>query len=638
MVTHSQDPSPDSSYSFNSDDSCESKEIRFTLSNPTDRLAANVIDTFIVLSPLLLVLIAPFKRMLREAILFENSFDFLLASSLCVLTVLFFSFLYKTYLTWRYGGTLGQLFMSLRVVNIWEPKEKKRVLGDHILRSAYWIFSYMLLGLPFLSIMSNEKRRCFHDRVSDMIVLSFKRGTSSPSSIEKLFARLILACVLSLGFLSLFPTFYLLYNDVKKQDHLTKFLEENGTLCPSVEMALPEWPEENGPTRLSVAMALYAAAEIEESCLKSEVDFAYRSGVESGIADLASAFVYADNTELSEKYLTAVCKDHPSSESCQMSRIIELWSEDTLTEINSLFKKFGPSPSIYVTVWGIRHFYRNNQYTRAMEMLKSINHVRRLTDFFSLQMVKLYWVNMKTHEARISAETAMTAMSERGRLSLNNWLCFEERTKNCNRHDSCDYVESHWKKNPESLDSNYLALTFLKNSICKNKDYNYVRKKIPTGLVSDLAMALGSKNKKRSLEDYLKKSPLTPRLRAEALRELISIDSMNNLGKRTEDWLAAKRNWEWEKTGHTLFQRLSQLKIWDRAYEVGQILLNRQPRDIQLQEDLVVAAYKSKRVNQAQRILSDYYQKKEPTHRDRRPASRHSFSRVARQLESLGNQ
>ena len=622
---------PDSSCSLSGD---ELQELGFTLPNPLDRLAANVIDGFIVLTPFLVVLMAPFKRMLKEAVLLGSSSNFLLASGLCALTILLFSFIYKVYLTWYYGGTLGQLFMSLRVVNIWEPRERK--LGNHMLRSIYWIFSYILLGLPFLSIISNEKRRCFHDRVSDTIVLSLKgRAYAVPSFIEKSFARITLVGVLFCGFLVFIPQIYLIYGYFRSQENLAEFLEEDDSLCSSVDEALPEWPKEKGPSRLSVAMALYATEEIEDSCLKSEVDFAYRSGVESGLTDLASAFIYADEKELSDQYLAIVCKSYPDSESCQMSRVIELWSEGEWDEINTLFDGMDSSSSIYVTIWGIRHFYRNHQHVKAMELLKSIDHVRRLTDFLGSQTVKLYWTHLKTYEARISAETALVAMSEMGRVNLNNWLCFEERDKSCERRDSCDYMRNHWAQHPESLGHHHFALAFLKDSVCEGKDYEYVRDHVPEGLVSDLAVVLGGRDKKRGLRDYLEQDSLSSLLRAEALRQLISIEPIKNLGVRVEDWLSAKKSWEWEKTGRVLFERLSQLKLWGRAYEVGSVLLDRQPEDTHLQEGLVAAAYHAKKIHQAQSLLSDYYRKKKSI---REPASKSFFPQVVRQLENLENE
>ena len=682
MTTHSQDPpsgsgfpdgvhSSDSSNlahcsrhksesfdgSFNDSELYGFNKLGFKTSHPLDRLAANVIDIFIVLGPFLLVLAAPFKRILQKAILLENIPDLILVSTLCLLTCFLFSFMYKTYLTWHYGGTLGQLFMSLRVVNIWEPKEKK--WGDHILRSIYWIFSYVLLGLPFLSIMSNEKRRCFHDRVSDTVVLSLKGSScQSPSPIEKNFVRLALVCALVSCFLILLPQFYLVYDNTKRQNQWAKFFEDEDQLCSDVGEALSSWPEEKGlsPTRLSVAMALYAAGEIEEPCLKDEVDFVYRSGVESAMAHLASAFVYADNTNLSDKYLMAVCKKEPHSESCRMSHIIKLWSDgewdeslshrrnnkqqglqdNRLSQVDSLFRDITSSSSVYVTIWGVRHLYRNHQYEKAIEMLKSIYHVRPLNNFLGSQFVKLQWLSMRTNEARTSAQTAMMAMSQSGQLSLSNWLCFEERANSCERQDSCDYMEHYWNQHPESLRNDDLALTFLKNSICKNKNYEYVKKRISAGLVNNLVLALASKNKKKSLENYLEIHDLTPRLRAEALRELISIDSIKDLGRTIESWLVAPRNWEWEKTGRVLFQRLFQLRVWARAYEVGLVLLNRHSKDTQLQEKLIVAAYGAKKVDQAQRMLSDYYRKKGGD-TQRSPTSHSSFSRVARQLESLEN-
>ena len=637
MDTHDKDLSSNSLPLSRRNKLSQSEQLEqngFTISNPLDRLAANVIDIFFVLSPLLIVLIAPFKRRIREAILFGSLLDLILFSLLCAFIILLFTFVYKTYLTWRYGNTLGQWFMSLKVVDIWNPG--RRQLGNYILRSVYWILSYGLLCIPFLSVISNEKRRCLHDRISDTIVLSLNgRVYPSPSSSERALSRMALSCVFFIAFLILLPKFFLLYENIKNRDYLREFFGEEKLRCSLVEEALSEWPRAEGVSRLSVAMALYAAAEIERPCLKKEVDFVYLSGGGHGIAHLASAFVHADDAELSDKYLISVCERYPDSESCQMSRIIELWSEDKKDEIDSLFEEFDSSPSTYITIWGIRHFYRSYKYVRSMEMLKSISHFRYLTDFLSLYRVKLHWVHMKIDKARVSAETAMTAMSESGRLNLSNWLCFEERGIDCQRRHSCDYMEKYWKQNPDSLGNHHFALTFLKNSICEGKDYESVKKKMPKGLVRDFTAALGSLDKQKILEGYLENNKLNFRLKAEVVRELISVDSVEKLKSRVEEWLKDSKSWEWEKTGRVLFQRLSQLKIWDRAYKVGFALWNRQPEDIQLQENLIVAAYKSDKVNQAQEMLSDYYQKKTKPRLQRSPASHETFFTVVRQLKSL---
>ena len=613
--------------------------VQFVIAHPLDRLAAYLMDIFIILSPVLILLGAPFKRIIGEAILLENTGNLQISVLLYVFTVLLVSFTYKATFTYLYGATLGQLFMSLRVVNIWSPGNPK--LKGYLLRSASWVLSHILLGLPFLSVMYDERRRSLHDKVSDTLVLSLKgRTASAPSVREKVLASLIAVFVVFSVLFQAIPrikNFYE-YKEKRKYSHLLSHWE--GRLCQSVSKAMMDPEEKEG--RLDIAMALYAAKEIGPSCLKKEVRFAHISGVTSGVAYLANAFIYTESLDLSDTYLLTVCGSFPDSESCQMSQIISIWDEGSLSQINDLFDKMETPKSTYVTVWQIQHLYRSYQYEKAMELLSSMENRKSLAGFIGVQTVQLYWKSSKRVEAIMGAEMFGKVMSEDGRLDLNNWLCFEERRDGCAFSKSCEYMRNHWKDFPRSMrGERKMSLTFARDSLCENKDYEYIKKRVSRGGVYDLLMALGSENKRKNIEKFLDKD-IPPWLRLEAMREMIAMSSARDMGGRISDWVISKRGWEWERVGRLLFQRLLYLKAWDEVYEVGLSLLSWQPKgDLQLQREVVVSAYHSDRRDHARILLSNYLKRELSSQRspgeeasfERNPASQGSFFDVVRWLQ-----
>ena len=614
--------------------------VQFVIAHPLDRLAAYLMDIFIILSPVLILLGAPFRRIIGEAILLENTERLQLSVLLYVFTVLLVSFAYKATFTYLYGATLGQLFMSLRVVNIWNPGNPK--LKGYLLRSASWVLSHIFLGLPFLSVMYDERRRSLHDKVSDTLVLSLNgRTTSAPSIREKILASLISFFVVFSVLFQVIPHIKNLYEYEERREYSRLLGTWEGRLCQSVNKAMMD-REDEGKGRLATAMALYAAKEVGFSCLKQELNFAHASGVTSGIVYLGNALIYIENLDLSDVYLSAVCRSFPDSESCQMSQIISIWDEGSLSQINGLFDKMETPKSTYVTVWQIQHLYRSYQYEKAMELLSSMENRKFLADFIGTQMVKLYWKSSKRVEAIMGVEMFGKVMSKDGRLGLNNWLCFEERLDGCAFSESCEYMRNHWKDFPKSMRGERKeSLTFARDSLCDNKDYEYIKKRVSQGGVHDLLMALGSENKRKNLGKYLDKD-LPPWLRLEAMREMIAMSSVRDIEDRISDWIISKRGWEWERVGRLLFQRLFYLKAWDEAYEVGLSLLSWQPKgDLQLQKEVVISAYHSDRRDQARILLSNYLKREQDSQRslgeegsfERSPASQGSFFDVVRWLQ-----
>jgi len=88
-----------------------------------------------------------------------------------------FYFLYNTILTYKYGGTLGKLFVGLRVVRTNQSEELSylRCVGRYF---AYYL-SVITLFIGLLIQPFTKKRQSLHDLIVDTVVIDIKKRPSS---------------------------------------------------------------------------------------------------------------------------------------------------------------------------------------------------------------------------------------------------------------------------------------------------------------------------------------------------------------------------------------------------------------------------------------------------------------------------
>jgi len=88
-----------------------------------------------------------------------------------------FYFLYNTILTYKYGGTLGKLFVGLRVVRTNQSEELSylRCVGRYF---AYFL-SVITLFTCLLIQLFTKKRQSLHDLIVDTVVIDIKKRPSS---------------------------------------------------------------------------------------------------------------------------------------------------------------------------------------------------------------------------------------------------------------------------------------------------------------------------------------------------------------------------------------------------------------------------------------------------------------------------
>src|SRR5690606_24169620 len=88
------------------------------IAHPSDRLAAFLLDLFVVLSPCVLLFVSPLRRKLLEAVLLNNETQFLKVGVLISLFAVLIFWLYQTLSVGFWGTTLGKKFFAMKVVNV----------------------------------------------------------------------------------------------------------------------------------------------------------------------------------------------------------------------------------------------------------------------------------------------------------------------------------------------------------------------------------------------------------------------------------------------------------------------------------------------------------------------------------------
>ncbi|MCB0411904.1 MAG: RDD family protein, partial [Bdellovibrionales bacterium] len=156
------------------------------MAHPWDRLAAFFLDLFVVLSPVVMFLVSPFRRKLLEAVLLNNESEFLLMGVFMVVISLFTFWAYEFLAVGIYGTTLGKKFFALKVVNV--HTGGKPSIETSLIRASILIIE-VLLVFPLFTVFSHPLRRMFHDRVGDTFVMTLKGKPAVPQVWEISIAR-----------------------------------------------------------------------------------------------------------------------------------------------------------------------------------------------------------------------------------------------------------------------------------------------------------------------------------------------------------------------------------------------------------------------------------------------------------------
>ena len=223
----------------------DTSELPLRLARPLDRLAAAIIDVFILLVPLYILLSAPLKRWMMTSFILGSESDFLATIIAMVLLAMVILVVYQTGLHYFFGATIGKRVFDLRVVPLFHGE--KLGFWDHCLRSGIWVLELVCLGLPWLSVFSNPKRRPLHDRFCDTVVVTRSpSGVSGPLYWERALVRGLFASLLAMIVLTVTIQVRGTLDKLKMEKSLAAIVDRDLGDCEVVNVAMMEKHEAAG--------------------------------------------------------------------------------------------------------------------------------------------------------------------------------------------------------------------------------------------------------------------------------------------------------------------------------------------------------------------------------------------------------
>ncbi|MCB9026054.1 MAG: RDD family protein [Bdellovibrionaceae bacterium] len=592
------------------------------LADPMDRGAAFIVDIFIILLPILMLSNAPFKRMIFSSILLDNNYDFIFSIVIGTITSVFTITLYNTLSTYLLGASLGKLFLGIKVVDIWTYNKPR--FFTCLLRSTAWWIGVFTFGFSFSSIFTNARRRTLHDRISETIVISekdkaiTKPGIYESSAVKGIFAGfLAFVCVISM------LIFYKAHRNLSQNSQISELLEEKGGLCSAVGKAYRAWPIEfeSETPRLEVAMALFAAGSINEECLESEATFIFKQDIKSGLGYLAKAFVYSDRIKLSESYQRRVCELDKNSRECSMSKLVADWEEEDWNKISSEFIEVDKSWPLYIQLWAIRNAVSFGDFIFAKKLLQDLPDLEVLKSFKINFKAKAYLADNDASQMDSITDLALSSLEDIEKINLSTWLCYQQISMDCNNANSrsCQYFKNNYDH--ELLSNTLFSLTALHASYCKGQ------------ILSDLESPnRGTRKLQEALKKYkanesvgldmlwsiYKNTGNKIEVREEAARYFLDkAEKQQDLEKFVILWKTKTQGYEWQKTGHILFNKLNKFKYYIKSVEVGSVLTQFFDKNESFRKDLAMALYHTGEPLKAWQLISSYNK----IHPGRSPAS-----------------
>lgn len=579
------------------------------LASPQDRLAATVVD-YLIMVPLMSLVLAPWKRVLQADLVMGDDFYFHFQTILALILLFLAGVLYQATFLWFRGATPGKRLLRLEVISIW-PRQRL-TFSECLLRSVVWWIEVLLCGLPFLAVFSNYKRRPFHDRISDTVVVTHRwYGVRSPSIMEKGIAKgavhAVVVFLILLGGFNAYQTLRELHKQMASSDSLASddCSEESGMESSS--------EAESAGQKLEREMGLFAVGQAATNCLEKAADQVLAENPDSGLGYLGKSFALASvDAAQSDKYLDEVCKVEKGSQGCEFSRIVSTWNKSDWREISDSLRKLLPKSPDYIKFWAVRHFFKIRDYTKVLEILQSAPMSPTYANFVLENRFKSLLALGQVDQAHIIFETHIEHLTDDQKLEPASWMCNEELSDSCGAvlPLSCkvfsDLIRGHEE---EMLTTSNLALTDIRIKSCDSEeetgiDVPYVHQLPQQAQLYIEALKLHLQNKTspaKKMMEKLAESPKPSVINIEARVKLISWASSTedfskfyDLWKREDPFSAG-----WVREGKILMKKFSSLKNYSESFNAGMDLYEHNVTAPEFLRFLIVASYKSNHLQEA---------------------------------------
>ncbi len=538
-----------------------------SLARPVDRLAAAIVDVFILLIPLYILLSSPLKRGLTASFILGAESELVSVVAWMLILGIVLLTTYQALMHYYFAATVGKMIFNLRVRPMF--KGDRISLPSSFLRGLLWTAEICCLGLPMLSVFSNAKRRTIHDRVCDTVVVSsVDAGAEAPAQWERGLVRgFFVACALVLMLVGV-SEFRVILEKISSERGIAAVLERESGLCEVVTKNIDQTNKDDH-ARVEMAMSLYAAGLAERGCLEAEIEHEITEQIPSApVTFLAQAFVNADDAEISNSYLDQVCEDGPETNECAMSKVVSRWSEEDWGGVEQALHSAKPG-SGYLEVWGVRHFMKQAQYKQALTFLDSLTDRPELAEFNLVQRVRaLYNANMDS-EANVALAQALPVLPKEDGEDISSWICAQQLQSGCAALEklACREVRSVDEhtigevdfERPSQALSRVMALEcHSKNTFdyltfseaVQNVDWRDFFRANLKRQKDDLSAAF------KLFEEVISSATAPDILRIEALRRVSEFADHRQTAALFDDWQTMESKEAWVKSGNILFARM----------------------------------------------------------------------------------
>ncbi len=634
---------PPKSFDFENQNSIPDHRI----AHPLDRLASFVLDgavLFIIAS----LAIAPFQKKIRMAQMVNETDQIIVAAVLALLVLSVLAIAYQFLMTSWKGGTLGKIAFGTRVVDVWTGRPAK--LTDIFVRSVVWWIDTLLVCVPHFGMYSDPLRRPFHDRVANTVVISVSSRKGFAPELSEM-------SVMKSLFVAMYFLVFILVAIQVKQSYSLINADENADLlslaspvyCDSVSNAQAQWPlEHNQPAnRVSIALALFAAGQIEEECLDQEAYLEFQNGDQHDLAYLARAFATSDDSSLSDKYLERVCEKTKNSEACTLSELISFWTERDWDKATEGFMSSLPESSVFVKTWAIKHFEKVKDYAQEMKVIENLWPLQGLNEFLASHRTVALWGMHRKAEARVSLQSAIELLPKSKQLGLSSWMCFNELESTCAAElpPSCEHFEKLSEESSSVFSHDLYALTLVRIASCKDFDrLSILKTQIEEPRVLKLIEAIENEHDGKIeaaiaiYRDLVDNTEATSPIYQDTFKRVFKIVSDQNredfFDIALNDWEKSNTPdfWNWYVFGENLSEALIENGHYQDALGIGKQILLKDPYNSEIKKQMVVASYKNKDYRQTARYLKSLDVENE---NQRMPASIDTIKRIRENMGRL---
>lgn len=566
----------------------ESTAANSLLARPLDRLAAVIVDLFVVLAPLYILLSAPLKKWMTASFLMGSEAEFASTIAGMVGIAVGLIVVYQTFMHYFFAATVGKFLFDLRVVAMF-PNERV-TCWDCFIRAWAWVGEVLCLGLPMLAVFSNNKRRPLHDRMCDTIVISRNAGgVLAPALWEQTVVRgmfgFLIVGILVIALVEVRTAL----EKIKSDTAFAALIDRETGACEVVSRNINEDGEVKEHERLELAMTLYAAGLADRSCLEAEVEREVAMQTPVGaVTYLAQAFVYADEAEVSNSYLDEVCESAPGTVECAMSEVVSKWSDEDWEAVEDSLTR-APRGSGYLEVWGIRHFMKQARYDKALALLDNLAVHKPLSDFSMVQRVKALFNSYRAPEAEAALMTAVSALPDNESKDLSAWVCAQQLQSGCaaletsacgqlNPADGEKIGEIDFEMSNEAL-ARVLAIECQADGKMDYKSFGEAVNSEDWRMFfqANVKRQSDDKNASAHLFSQLILSPDAPELlKVEAARRWAQFADRKQTEELFQQWRDIPSKEAWVKTGNFLFKRYTEMGDHKLALKVARYLMNDQ--------------------------------------------------------------